>query len=949
MVFNHFLIFLFLLLACQPLLAQIYDVVGSQNPPDIKWKYIDTVHYRVIFPEELAKDAQRVANTAEYVYEPVSMTLGVKPKRIPLILTSDSVISNGYVALAPRRTEWWSPSPQSPLAGTGDWYNLLASHELRHVAQFDKMNSGFTGIAGLLFGETGLQLASMISVPMWFWEGDAVTTETALSDAGRGRMPEFDMEIRSLLLSGVRYSYYKAYLGSFKDWYPDYYHLGYLLAANVRRNNGADVWSRVLDQTSMYSFYPFAFSSSLKKITGKNTTETYESTMSEIGYKWIDQLEGIALTDAEPKNTQGREGWSSYVSPRYASDGSIIAYKIGMSDPAKLIRLNENIEEDIMQFYPLDPSISVGDDKVVWNEPRFDIRWIARSYTDIRLYDLKNRKARNVKTKSKLFAPSLSPDGKKIAAVEFLPDRRCSLVIVDSDTGDEISRFGNPDNDFIKLPTWSKDGRQIAFIRQKMSGVTLAVVNIETGEVKDIIKNTLESIYSPAFYKNYLLYQSPYSGIDNIYAVDMNTYQRYQVTSRRFGAFSPAVSPDGSKLAFSDYTTDGYKIVEMPLDPSKWKNIGEIEDRSIRYYEPLISQEQGGNIFKNGDIPDHQYQVKGYSPIAHAFNLHSWSLLPFPPDLGFSLISTDLLNTMKSSAGLEYNTNEKVGSVFLKLTYAGLFPVLDTSIRYGGRASTLDKSDIEYYSWHETGLGFGTRLPLNFSKGAYTSSLNIGSIIEWRRISRQTYHEEFELGNGDFLPIKYQLSYDRLIYSSIRDIYPRWGQSLNLTYQHIPFRSDYIGSKLYAEATLLFPGLFRHHSLKVQAGYEGQNPENYRFSSELEFPRGYDYEFQNKIYKASINYTMPLLYPDFDIGAFFYLKRVRANLFYDYALGKDGKDKNVSSSSFIKRDYQSAGLELLLDSHFFTFIVPVDFGFRCSYKIKEKEVVIQGMLFGSAF
>ncbi len=77
-----------------------------------------------------------------------------------------------------------------------------------------------------------------------------------------------------------------------------------------------------------------------------------------------------------------------------------------------------------------------------------------------------------------------------------------------------------------------------------------------------------------------------------------------------FGAFNPAVSQDGKMLAFSDYTINGYRIVEMPIEPSKWKPIDEIENRNINYYEPLIEQEQGGNIFSEKLIPNSQYEVK---------------------------------------------------------------------------------------------------------------------------------------------------------------------------------------------------------------------------------------------------------------------------------------------------------------------------------------------------
>ncbi len=85
----------------------------------------------------------------------------------------------------------------------------------------------------------------------------------------------------------------------------------------------------------------------------------------------------------------------------------------------------------------------------------------------------------------------------------------------------------------------------------------------------------------------------------------------------------------------------------------------------------------------------------------------------------------------------------------------------------------------------------------------------------------------------------------------------------------------------FARLGLFFPGLLKHHSLNIKGAYEGQRPDNYHFESKLPFSRGYHYKFHEDICKGSINYKIPLLYPDFSLGPVFYLKRIKANLFYD--------------------------------------------------------------------
>lgn len=198
---------------------------AQQSPPGLDWRRIRTERFNVIFPARITADAQRVANTLEHIYGPVSKTLKGPEKPVDVVLMNQVAEANGFVAMAPRRTVWFSTPPQGT-GLSGEWYQLLAVHEMRHVVQNDRLRRGFIRLAWLLSGEFGQSAMSHLLVPSWFWEGDAVGIETALSTTGRGRMPRFDLDIRALLLDGRRYSYYKALHRSYRDWYPSHYQIG---------------------------------------------------------------------------------------------------------------------------------------------------------------------------------------------------------------------------------------------------------------------------------------------------------------------------------------------------------------------------------------------------------------------------------------------------------------------------------------------------------------------------------------------------------------------------------------------------------------------------------------------------------------------------------------------------------------------------------------------------
>lgn len=209
--------------------GQIFST--AQNPLSVKWSYIESGGYKIIFPVTLEKEAQRMANTLPYIYPKVGYGLGQEKTSIPLLLQSYGTVANGFVQLAPRKSEFYTTPPQ--YFDSQDWLNNLAVHELRHIAQFDKL----TGNQKKPFPELVYFAYFGAGIPIWFFEGDAVVNETALTLAGRGRQPQWIMPYRTTLLEGKKLSYSKAYLGSNKDVTPGYYQTGYLMVADMKKKN----------------------------------------------------------------------------------------------------------------------------------------------------------------------------------------------------------------------------------------------------------------------------------------------------------------------------------------------------------------------------------------------------------------------------------------------------------------------------------------------------------------------------------------------------------------------------------------------------------------------------------------------------------------------------------------------------------------------------------------
>ena len=239
--------------------GQLFDT--QQNPLSVKWREINISGFKIIYPTELEKEAQRMGNTLPAIYPFVGRTLNQQKTTIPIVLQNRGTIANGFVQLAPKKSEFYATPPQQ--FDSQDWLNNLAVHELRHVAQFDKLTGGkaYPFPEEIYFAYLG------ISVPTWFFEGDAVSTETSLTRAGRGRQPSWIMPFRTSLLNGKKFSYSKAYFGSSKDQTPGYYQLGYLLTSQLRKEFGKNIGlSYKKEQTT---FYQIIFTHYLSKSYNK--------------------------------------------------------------------------------------------------------------------------------------------------------------------------------------------------------------------------------------------------------------------------------------------------------------------------------------------------------------------------------------------------------------------------------------------------------------------------------------------------------------------------------------------------------------------------------------------------------------------------------------------------------------------------------------------------------
>jgi len=928
--------------------------VLDQNPPGLRWQQVRTPHFRVIYPAGLDSAAQRTAGRLEQVHGPGTASLGVQAPRIGVVLQAQTTVSNGFVTFLPRHAEFFITPQQAMDLGTVDWLDGLAVHEFRHVGQFDKARQGIGKVLGPLFGEQALGIAA-VGVPQWFFEGDAVGTETALTRSGRGRIPGFSLGLRANLLEGRRYSYQKAVNGSLRDNVPNWYELGYFLTSYLKVHHGPDAWDRVLDRYYRFPFYPFSFSNAIKKTTGLSVEQLYARTMQELDSAWrVQQRAQPAFTPGQELRVKATEKvFTQYQYPQYVNDSTVLALKSGLGDIAQLVLLHRRSPEQKV-FVPgllnVPEMLSVGGNKVVWPEFRKHPRWGQQVYSELKVLDLGTGKLTRIGKGGRYSAAALSADGQRLVAVQTDASYHHALVLLSVGSGAVEQVLPNPHNDLYLQPRWTRDGRIVA-VALRPSGKTIVVLDPSTGNSRDVLPVANVNLTNPQPWGDYVLYNSPQSGIDNIYAVHLTSGQTFRITSRPLGAYHAAVSSDGGYLAFHDYRATGARIVETALRESSWNAVPTATAEAPAVYVPqLAAGEPGGKavsrLLASPDSARTKYEARPYSRLAHAINVFGWGVVQSPvgDEVSVGLRSQDLLNTTQIFAGLGYDQTERTFSGIGALSYQALPLVADVEGAYGGRdASLLVGSQVLRDQWRYARLRAGLRLPLTLTRSKYLQALSIGTYY----INEQVFDYDLplrrrtEVGpNTPLHALQSTFGYVAQLKQSARDVAPRGGGSLQASWRGTPFGTALQATQWAAQGSLFLPGLARHHALRLRAGYQWQDQAQYQFAAAVAFPRGESYISFDRLQTASFDYYLPLAYTHWTLGRWLYVQRLRATAFADVAHGEVQLPTGLGTLN-----YRNAGLDVSVLFNVLRLRTPIEAGVRAVYSSLQQQWVVEPLAF----
>jgi hypothetical protein len=893
------------------------------NPPSIKWSQVDMPPAKVIFPVGLDSAGLRVANIIRLMNNAIKPTIGFKQKQISIILQNQTTIANGYVGLAPFRSEFYlTPEQNSFDIGSLWWPEQLAIHEFRHVQQYNNFNVGFSHTLKVLFGEGGQALANDVAIPNWFFEGDAVFNETHVSEQGRGRLPLFLAGFRALWADDRDYSFMKIRNGSLLDYTPDWYPLGYMLVSYGRNKYGDDFWKNVTQDAAAYKgvFYPL--DKAIKRYSGVDFDQFRNDSYNH--FKEVfkdDKSTQKSLINKRQHFIADREF------PAYVNDTTMIYMRSAYDHiPVFVMKTGSHEKNIAVRSVSIDTYFTYHDGKIVYTAYRPDLRWNYRDYSELMILDVNTGKEHRITKNTKYFSPDFSPDGKTIVTVKEGTDGRCDIHLLDAETGKLISIVPNKENLFYTYPKFYGNNHLIAAVRTRKGKMSLDMIDIKTGSNKYLLPFSYQPI-AFTHVKNDTVYFSATSGIDDrLFALSLKTNRLYKLTNYNvngsIGNYEPAISRN--KFAWVGLTALGYQVNEAEKKDLQWQAVepgqarGSLPDFGISALKRDTSTDLLANV-KNDSLP-----ITKYKKSHHLFNFHS--LIPNfnDPNYTLSLEGENVLNTLQSELSFTYNRDEGYKQFGFDAVYGALFPYISAGADY-----TIDRRN--YYKgsnvyWNETDLHGGLQLPLNLSYGKNITGLQVGSDLYYTQsVFQQPFAAMF--ANQSYAYSNDYINFSNNIQQAKQNIFPRWGQTIALDYKSAI--SGISAEQFLANGSFYFPGININDNLVINLAHQQKNKNSViDFSNDFPFSRGYTAENLYDMNKAGVNYNFPIAYPDAGFANAFYLQRIRGNAFYDYTYATDF----FTGGNQFKGTFRSAGAEVYFDSMLFNEGA-VSFGFRYSYLI----------------
>ena len=890
---------------------------------------METPHFSISFHQGEEESAKSLAPFAEKVYETLTAVIRHKPDLKTNVVLLDSVdYGNGFTTVVPDPrvtlylTDWstnLNPSKYDL------WLKFVFLHEYVHVLHLDIVEGGMT-LFRMIFGRVifpnGIE-------PMFMTEGMAVYFETKYSEGGRGKDPRWQMMMRMDVLEDNIKSIDQASVDTVL-WPMG--HLSYLYGVEffeyLSQTYGED---KLITLAHVYGDFLFSMG-----VDGAFLF-TYRKHLSTLWEEWLDHLNSkFKMQKAklgkltEPKLLT-RSGYYN-LKPKWSKGSDRVFYQQNNADNYPNIRavdLKSGQDHKIFegQVSANNLSLDPAGKKLLFS--KLDIYRNYYTYRDLYSLDLATGRLKRLTEGMRVSDADLSPDGAWLVLVENkLGTNTLMMMTIDGEDKFEVcspeanaqyfSPRWSPDGKRFVVAKWSPGGEQKLYLVEPQSGIQRRVTKGES------LTSEANPVFSPA--GDYIFFDSDRTGIVNLYAYHLGTKRLFQVTNVIGGAMMPDVSPDGKKLAYVSYSSKGYDIAVMDIDPKEWMEIRPSVSALVTSRPSVSSIGMGtnsGTSEQNRDVADTEkrdYETHDYNPWP-TFMPKFWLPYEYFNENGSQMyvytLGSDILDFHDLTLGLGYDFDARRLQYLLRYINNQFLPQIafmftDTAVSYGWEGSTLWMREGTglvslslydnrvFHEWDRQAVAIGyeqTNITNISSLDAVSARPSLGNVngvfLAWRYLNARQYAKSISPEDGMDLALRLTLNS-----SALGSGYTYTTYSGNL--------AAYFSSPL--EHHVLVPTLYGFYS-------KGDQLAQSNFSWRYLPIRGYPSTnlMGNKGALLSTEYCFPIAYLEKGLMyGYNYFDRIWGDLFYDIG----GATSDPVSSLKLKRSY---GAELNVDCLLFWY------------------------------
>ncbi len=611
------------------------------NDVRIDYRTVRTEHFAIHYHEPLGVVARRVAEVCEDAYTRLTPVLEHIPDEITHVALSDGTDSaNGSATSLPYNTMNLfisAPEDLTPLGDYDDWLSELIIHEYTHVLHLDT----YSGIPAIINTILGKVYAPNLVQPRWFIEGLAVHEESRETTGGRLRSTMFEMYMRMATLSNSLLRIDE--LSNDIDRWPrgtSWYLYGSRFVEYIAERYGREVLTTISHGYGR-QVVPYSINRVARRATGKTFVELYDD--------WRDHLREKYIAERETVDARGRiEGrrltshGETARTPRYLRDGRVAYYASdGRNDSQiRVIDLDGGEPETLTRTSGIGTFAEHPDGRIIHQS----VDAVRDIYFYKDLFAVTPATGERVRLTNGLRArePDISPDGRRVVFTVGSTGTT-HLMIADLEDVEEsrqmLVRSGRFEQ--VYTPRFSPDGTKVAYSVWREGGFRdVHVLDLERGTTDEVTRDRAMDT-GPTWSRDgeTLYFSSDRTGIANIYAFSFETRELKQVTNVIAGAYSPHVSPDGTRIVYVGYTDRGFDLYEIVI-------------RQDQFLEALPSYTRGAAR----PVTSRVLSSTAYRPratlVPRSFLLDFRSDHPLGPQLGFTIGGEDIIGFHTYSARL---------------------------------------------------------------------------------------------------------------------------------------------------------------------------------------------------------------------------------------------------------------------------------------------------------